>query len=85
MEVTSRSFSIRYTVTIIKLGGVAQSVTFLIMDGRLTANPGVTSLILARSNTFVDTDHEIISIVTLPSVDSFRRISVTSKYVNGTS
>ena len=37
----------------------------------LTADPGVTSLIPARSYTFVEIDHEIISMaIPLPSADS---------------
>ena len=44
-----------------KLGHVAQSVTSLATDVSLTADPGVASLILARSHNFVEIDHEIIS------------------------
>ena len=55
-------------------GRLAQSVTCLATDACLTADPGVTSLILARSHTFVEIDHEIISTVTLlPSADSFKK------------
>ena len=37
----------------------------------LTADPGVANLIPARSHTFMEIDHEIISIVILlPSADS---------------
>ena len=40
----------------------------------LTADPGVASWILARSNTFVEIDHEIISmVILLPSADSFKK------------
>ena len=40
----------------------------------LTADPGVASSILARSHTFVEIDHEIIStIILLPSADSFKK------------
>ena len=39
-------------------GLVAQSVTCLTADACLTADPGVTSLIPARSHTFVEIDHE---------------------------
>ena len=47
---------------------VAQSVTCLATDASLTADPGVTSLIPARSYTFLEIDHEIISmIILLPS------------------
>ena len=50
-----------------------QSVTCLTTDACLTADPGVASSILARSHTFVEIDHEIISMVILfPSTDSFK-------------
>ena len=53
---------------------VAQSVTCLATDARLTAYPGVASLIPARSHTFVEIDHEIIStVILLPSADSFKK------------
>ena len=42
-------------------GRVAQSVTCLTTDASLTADPGVVSSIPARSHTFVEFDHEIIS------------------------
>ena len=49
-------------------GSVAQSVTCL------TAIPGVPSSIPARSHTFVEIDHEIIStVILLPSADSFKK------------
>ena len=55
-------------------GRVAQSVTCLATDAYLTADPGVASSIPARSHTFVETDHEIIStIILLPSADSFKK------------
>ena len=56
--------------------GVAQSVTCLATDARLslTADPGVVSSIPARSHTFVEIDHEIISTVILPpSAESFKK------------
>ena len=56
------------------LGRVAQSVTCLATDVCLTANPGVASSIPARSHTFVEIDHEIIStVILLPSADSFKK------------
>ena len=63
------------TFTTYKLPGhVAQSVTCLTTDARLTADPGVASSILARSSTFVEIDHEIIStVIFLPSADSFKK------------
>ena len=55
-------------------GRVAQSVTCLVTDVKLTADPGVASSIPARSHTFVEIDHEIISTVTpLPSAESFMK------------
>ena len=58
----------------IRPGRVAQSVTCLATDARLTADPGVASLIPARSHTFVEIDHEIIStVILLPSADSFKK------------
>ena len=44
-----------------KPGRVGQLVTCLATDVSLTADPGVASLILARSHTFVEIDNEIIS------------------------
>ena len=53
---------------------VAQSVTCLATDACLTADPGVASSIPARSHTFVEIDHVIISTVILhPSADSFKK------------
>ena len=55
-------------------GHVAQSVTCLATDACLTADPGVASLIPARSHTFMEIDHEIIStVILLPSPDSFKK------------
>ena len=55
-------------------GRVAQSVTCLATDARLTADPGVASSISARSHTFVEIDHEIIStVILLPSAESFKK------------
>ena len=40
----------------------------------LTEDPGVTSSIPARSDTFMEIDHEVIStIILLPSADAFKR------------
>ena len=44
-------------------GPVVQSVTCLATDACLTADPGVASLIPARSQSFLEIDHEIISTV----------------------
>ena len=58
----------------IRPGRVAQSVTCLATDACLTADPGVASSIPARSHTFVEIDHEIIStVILLPSADSFKK------------
>ena len=55
-------------------GRVAQSVTCLATDASLTADPGVASSIPARSHTFVEIDHEIIStVILLPSAESFKK------------
>ena len=51
-----------------------QSVTCLTTDWRLTEDQGVTSSIPARFHTFVEIDHEIISMVIIvPSADSFKK------------
>ena len=63
-------------------GRVAQSVTCLATDASLTADPGVASSTPARSHTFVEIDHEIISkVILLPSAESFKKgcLSVTSE------
>ena len=60
-------------------GHVAQWVTCLAADTCLTADQGVASLILARSHTFMEIDHEIIStVIVLPSTD-LRRVVVSYK------
>ena len=53
-------------------GRVAQSVTCLATDACLTAIPGVASSIPAGSHTFVEIDHEISTVILLPSADSFK-------------
>ena len=61
-------------------GRVAQSVTCLATDACLTADPGVASSIPARSHTFVEIDHEIIStVILLPSAVHSRRVVVSYK------
>ena len=48
--------------------------TCLATDASLTADPGVAISIPARSHTFVEIDHEIIStIILLPSAESFKK------------
>ena len=55
-------------------GRLAQSVTCLASDACLTADPGVPSSIPAQSHTFVEIDHEIISMaILLHSADSFKK------------
>ena len=52
----------------------SQSVTCLATDACLTADPGVASSIPARYHTFVEIDHEIISmVILLPSTDLFKK------------
>ena len=56
------------------MGGREQLVMCLTTDECQTADPGVLSLILSRSHTFVAIDHEIISmVILLPSTDSFKK------------
>ena len=53
---------------------VVQSITCLATDACLTADPGVASLIPARSHTFLEFDNEIIStVILLPSAVSFKK------------
>ena len=61
----------RYDNTFKKPGHVAQSVKCLATDASLTADPEVASSIPARSHSFVEIDHEIISmVILLPSTES---------------
>ena len=63
----------RYKGTTIP-GHVVQLVTCLATDACLTADPGVASLIPARSHTFMEIDHEIIStVILLHSTYSFKK------------
>ena len=53
---------------------VTQSVTCLATDVCMAADPGVASSIPARSHTFVEIDHEIIStVILLLSADLFKK------------
>ena len=55
-------------------GRVAKLVACLATDGSLTADPGIASSIPARSHTFVEIDHKIIStVILLPSAESFKK------------
>ena len=59
---------------VVRPGRVAQSVTCLATDACLTADPGVASSIPARSHTFVEINHEIIStVILLPSSHSLKK------------
>ena len=59
---------------LIPSGLVEQSVMCLTTDAHLTTDPGVASSILAWSHSFMDIDHEIISmVILLPSADSFMK------------
>ena len=70
-------------VRIFKSGRVAQSVMCLATDASLTADAGVVSSIPARSHTFVEIDHEIISFSSLPQNHSRRFVvSYKGKYVH---
>ena len=64
-------------------GRIAQSVACLAADKCRTAYPGVASLIQVRSHTFLEIDHEIISVILLPSADSGRGVvSYKWKYMH---
>ena len=54
-------------------GGKAQLVRRLPTDASLTSDPDVPSSIAARSHTFVEIDHEIISTAILPSTEPFKK------------
>ena len=74
-----------YHITFVLLGREAQSVTCLAADASLTADPGVASSILSRSQTFEEIDHEMISlIIFLPSAESFKKgcCQLQAKMVN---
>ena len=72
------------------LGGVAQSITCLVTDASLTADPGDAGSNPVWSHTFVEIDHEIIStdISSLPLnhlgrvVVSYKRKYVHEELVN---
>ena len=66
--------NIRVSTISVPPGRVWQSVTCLATDACLTADPGVASSIPARSHTFVEIDHEIIStVILIPSAESFMK------------
>ena len=70
-----RSWLLMWCITIGHVPGrIVQSVTCLVTDASLTADQGVASSIPARSHTFVEIDHEIIStVILLPSAESFKK------------
>ena len=66
-------------------GRIVQSVTCLATDASLTADPGVPSLIPIGSHTFLEIDHEIISmVILLLSAESFKKgcCHLQGKYVH---
>ena len=64
----------------VKPGRVAQSVTCLAADACMTADSGVGTSMPARSHTFVEIDHEIIStVILLPSADSQLQVKVCAQ------
>ena len=64
-------------------GPRSASVTCLATDACLTADPGVASSIPARSHTFVEIDHEMIStVILLPSAEEGLFVSYKRKYVH---
>ena len=53
---------------------ISLKLTCLAKDASLTADPGVVGSIPARSHTFVEIDHELISTVILfPSAESLKK------------
>ena len=65
--------------TIIVLGRIAQSVSCLTADTCMTADSVAASWILARSHTFREIDHVIISTAFLPPSSDSRRVFVGYK------
>ena len=78
------SLHLLYSVTHMHVpGSIAQSVTCLATDAYLTAEPGVASSIPARSHTFTEIDHEIIStVIILPSA-SFSSLPLNESFKKG--
>ena len=72
------AFSSKFKEKVIKCsapGRVVQLVMFLATDANLTADPGDAISIPAQSHTFVEIDHEIISmVILLPSAESFMKV-----------
>ena len=66
-------------------GRVAQLVTCLVTDAKLTADPGIANSIPVRSHTSVEIDREIIStVILLPYAESLMKVVVSykGKYVH---
>ena len=63
----------------IRPGPVTQSVTCLATGASLTADPGVASPILAWPRTFMEIDHEIISMVIHLPLTHSRKVVVSYK------
>ena len=73
-KATSSLFLVKTIAKLETPGRVAQSVTCLVTDAKLTADPGVASSIPAWSHTFVEINHEIISaVILLTSAESFMK------------
>ena len=69
----STQLSMRFPLHTV-IGHEAQSITCLATDSSLIVDPWVPSSIPARSHTFVEIDHEIIStVILLPSAESFKK------------
>ena len=67
-------FHILYISCRCTTGRAVLSVTCLATDACLTTNPGLVSLIPARSHTFLEIDHEIFSmVILLLSAESFKK------------
>ena len=63
-----------FIIWILIPGHIAQLVTCLATDATLTAYSEAVRSILARSHTFVEIDHEILSMVTLlPSAEAYMK------------
>ena len=62
-SMVSKNILLDFHKRTISFNSMAQSVTCLATDVCLTADPGVASLIPARSHTIKVIDHEIISMV----------------------
>ena len=71
----SRSYVYEIRLLTSNAGRVAQTETYLATDANLTADPRVASSTLAWSHTFVEIEHEILSmVILLPSAESFKKV-----------